>query len=82
MRRILALDLGSSLLKAVVVESSLRSFRLVGLYSVPRQPALEIGAQLKEFLALHHLHADTVLSCLPGDPISQRLLSQIVRAHV
>ena len=75
MRRILALDLGSSSLKAVIVESLLRGFRLVDFYSTPRQPALELGAQLKAFLALHHLHADTVLSCLPGDVVSHRILS-------
>ncbi len=75
MQRLLGLDLRGSTIRAALGESSLWGFRLVGLYAAPRHPHLEAGAQLKAFLAEHHLSADTVISCLPGDVLSHRMLS-------
>ena len=74
-RRILALDLGSHALKAAVIESSLSRCRVTGLFQQPREPERSLTEQLHEFCTTYQLHADTVLSCLPGEVVSHRLLT-------
>jgi len=74
-RRILALDLGLHALKAAVIESSLSRCRVAGIFQQPRVPARSLAEQLQEFCTTHQLQADTVLSGLPGDSVSHRLLT-------
>ncbi len=74
-RRILALDLGSHSLKAVVIESSLSRCRVTGLFQQPRVSDRSLAEQLQEFCSTHQFDADTVLSCLPGDLVSHRMLT-------
>jgi general secretion pathway protein L len=72
--RILALDLQGSHLTAVVVESSFRSYRFVGHHSTRKDPARPLAEQLREFISRNGITADTVLSALPGDAASYRIL--------
>ena len=74
-RRILALDLGSHSLKGAVIESSLSRCRVAGLFRQLRVPTRSLVEQLQEFCATYQLHADTVLSGLPGEGVSHRLLT-------
>lgn len=74
-RRILALDLGSYSLKAVIIESSLSRCRVTGLFQQLRVSDRPLAEQLHNFCATYRLQADTVLSCLPGSDISHRLLT-------
>ena len=73
-RRILALDIGSYSLKAAVIETTLRGCRIVDLVQQRREQERPLIEQLQEFRTAHALHADTVLSCLPGDAVSLRFL--------
>jgi general secretion pathway protein L len=72
--RILALDPHGAQLVAVVVETSFRSYQIVGYYSEPRDPSMQLGAQLRTFVSRHPMAADTVLSALPGDAAVYRFL--------
>src|SRR5262245_27573146 len=74
-RRILALDLGSHMLKAGVVESTVKGGRVLGLFRQPRDPHRTLAEQVGELCKTHDLRGDTVLSCLPGDAVSSRLLT-------
>ncbi|MBI3303655.1 MAG: PilN domain-containing protein [Deltaproteobacteria bacterium] len=74
-RRILALDLGSHTLKAALIESTLRSCRVLGLFRQRRDAGRPLAEQVQEFCAAHSLRGDTVLSCLPGDAVTHRFLS-------
>src|SRR5215510_12676292 len=74
-RRILALDLGTVTFRAVVVESTLRSCRVTGFFQQPRDPDRDLAEQVREFCVSQRLHGDTVLSCVPGDGVTHRLLS-------
>lgn len=73
-RRILALDIGSSSLKAALIESTLRRCRIVGLFQQERNPEHSLTEQLRAFRVNHSLQADTILSCVPGDAVSLRFL--------
>lgn len=72
--RILALDPHGSQLVAVVVETSFRSYQIVGYFSEPRDPTVRLGEQLRNFVSRHPMAADTVLSALPGDAAVYRFL--------
>jgi len=74
-RRILALDLGSHSLKAAVIESSLSRCRVIDLFQQPREPERSLTEQLQEFFTVYQLQADTILSCLPGEAVSHRMLT-------
>jgi len=74
-RRILALDLGTATLRAVIIESTLRSCRVTGFFQQPRDPDRDLAEQVREFCVSYRLHGDTVLSCVPGDMVTHRLLS-------
>jgi general secretion pathway protein L len=72
-QRILALELDSHELKAAVVETTFRDYRVAGFY----REALGNGhgstaEQLRHFLQQHGLEGATVLSSLPGDLVSLR----------
>ena len=72
--RILALDAHGVQLVAVVVETSFRSYQIVGHFSEPRDPSLPLGEQLRAFIQGHPLEADTVVSALPGTAAAFRIL--------
>ncbi|HSD09871.1 MAG TPA: type II secretion system protein GspL [Candidatus Binatia bacterium] len=72
--RILALDPHGAQLAAVIVETSFRSYQIVGYYSEPRDPSVPLGAQLRTFVSRYSMAADTVLSALPGDAAVYRFL--------
>jgi general secretion pathway protein L len=72
--RILALAPHGAHLTAVVVETSFRSYQIVGFYSEPRDSSMPLGEQLRGFVARHPLKADTVLSALPGNAAAFRAL--------
>lgn len=72
-RRILALDIGATTLKATVIESALRSCRAVGFFQQARNPERSLAEDVQDFRA--HLQGDTVLSCLAGSLVTHRLLS-------
>ena len=74
-RRILALDLGSRLLKAAVIESSLSRCRVTGLFQQQRVADRVLVEQVQEFCASNQLYGDTVLSCLPGEAVTHRMLT-------
>lgn len=72
--RILALDVHGADLNAVVVETSFRSYQIVGHFSEPRDDSVSLGEQLRAFVARHPMTADTVLSALPGNAAAFRTL--------
>ena len=73
-QRILALEVDAHELKAAVVETTFRDYRVVGFYREPVTADGGCAEQLRGFLQRHQLHGTTVLSSLPGDEIG--------RAHV
>ncbi len=73
--RTLALEIGASTLRAALVESTLRSQRVLGFYASPRTPGGDLTAELRAFVAKHELRWDEVLSSLPGDVATQRILT-------
>lgn len=74
-RRILALDIGTTTLKATVIESALRGCRMVGFFQQTRNPERSLAEDVQDFRTVHHLRGDTVLSCLAGSLVTHRLLS-------
>lgn len=72
--RILALDVHGTHLTAVVVETSFRSYQIIGHFSEPRDRSVPLGEQLRAFGARHPMTADTVLSALPGNAAAFRTL--------
>jgi general secretion pathway protein L len=73
-RRILSLDIGTTTLKATVIESALRSCRVVGFFQQTRNPDRSLAEDMQDFCTAHHLQGDTVLSCVPGSLVTHRLL--------
>jgi general secretion pathway protein L len=72
-QRILALDIAADELKAALVETTFRDYRVVGFYREPVVAADgSMAEQVRGFLQRHQLEADTVLSALPGDLVSLR----------
>ncbi len=72
-QRVLALELDAHELKAAVVETTFRDYRVVGFY----REAVSAGNgslsdQVRRFLDGHKLQANTVLSSLPGDMVTLR----------
>jgi len=70
--RTLALDVGGATLRAVLVERTLRSQRVLGCYATPR--TADLAADLRTLTATHELHWDEVVSALPGDVVTHRVL--------
>ena len=73
--RTLALDVSASTLRAALVESTLRSQRVLGFYASPRDAHGDLAAELRTFVGTHDLRWDEVLSTLPGDAVTQRILT-------
>jgi Tfp pilus assembly PilM family ATPase len=73
-RRILALDLGSHMLKAVLIERNLKDCQVLSYLRVQRDPTRPLVEQIKELCGPHSQNGATVLSCLPGEVIFHRLL--------
>ncbi len=73
--RTLALEIGSTAIRGVLVESSLRSQRILGAYTVPRSANDDLAHDIKALAATHGLAWDEVVSALPGDAVTHRLLT-------
>jgi general secretion pathway protein L len=72
-QRVLALELDAHELKAAVVETTFRDYRVVGFYreAVTADDG-SLSDQVRRFLHSHDLEANTVLSSLPGDLVTLR----------
>lgn len=73
--RTLALAIGGATLRAVLVESTLRAQRVLGFYAVPRTPGGDLAADLRALAAAHDLHWDAVVSALPAELVTHRILT-------
>jgi general secretion pathway protein L len=72
-QRVLALELDAHELKAALVETTFRDYRVVGFYREPVAAADgSLADQVRSFLQRHQLAANTVLSSLPGDLVTLR----------
>src|SRR5437016_1905985 len=72
-QRILALELDAHELKAALIETTFRDYRVVGFYREPFAAADgAVADQVRGFLQRHQLDATTVLSSLPGDLVTLR----------
>ncbi|MGH7818447.1 MAG: type II secretion system protein GspL, partial [Candidatus Binatia bacterium] len=72
--RILALDLHGAQLVAVMVETSFRSYQIVGHHAEPRDPSRPFAEQVRAFVSSQPMGADMVLSALPGSSAAYRIL--------
>ena len=70
----LALDVGPQVLRAALVERTLRSQRVLGLYAHPRGSGGDLAADLRALAAQHGITWDEVVSALPGDAATHRIL--------
>lgn len=70
----LALDVGSQTLRAALVERTLRSQRVLGLYAHPRSAGGDLAADLRALAAQHGIGWDEVVSAFPGDAVTHRIL--------
>ena len=72
-QRVLALELDPHELKAAVVETTFRDYRVIGFY---REPVAAddgtLSEQVRRFLDTHKLEANTVLTSLPGELVTLR----------
>jgi general secretion pathway protein L len=72
-QQVLALEIDAHELKAALIETTFRDYRVVGVYRDPVRPADgSLAEQLSAFLQRHQLAPTTVLSCIPGDQVSLR----------
>ncbi|MBX3023830.1 pilus assembly protein PilM [bacterium] len=71
-QRILSLEIGDAELKAAVVQTSFRDYKVAGFF----REALNGNAsdQVRQFVASHSEPGDTILSALPGDRVTWRTL--------
>jgi type II secretory pathway component PulL len=73
-QRILALDIEDAEVKAALLETTFRDYRIAGLFHAPL--TVDGGAipdQVRRFLERHQLVGDTVVSTLPGKLVSHRV---------
>jgi general secretion pathway protein L len=70
----LALDVGPQVLRAALVERTLRSQRVLGLYAHPRGSGGDLAADLRALAVQHGIAWDEVVSVLPGDAATHRIL--------
>lgn len=73
--RTLALAVGGDTLRAALVESTLRAQRVLGFYAAPRTPGGDLATDLRALTAAHDLHWDEVVSALPGELVTHRILT-------
>ena len=64
-QRIFSLEIGDAELKAAVLQTSFRDYKVAGFFREPLNG--DADEQLKRFLAAHSEAGDTILSALPGD---------------
>lgn len=80
-QRILGLDIGSSSVKAVVLETSFRSFQLVSfaersVRDVPDESERDARKEvLRQMVATGEARAEVVMCALPGDKVMSRILA-------
>ena len=72
--RTLALEVGRTTLRGVLVESTLRSERVLGLYETPRGRDGDLAADVRALAATHGLAWDEVIAALPGELVAHRIL--------
>jgi general secretion pathway protein L len=73
-QRILALDIEETEVKAAVLETSFRDYRIAGLYrDVLSKDGPPIAEQVRRFLDGHQLTGETVVSTLPGHLVAHRV---------
>ena len=70
----LALDVGPRTLRVALVERSLRSQRVLGLYAHPRGSGGDLAADLRALAVQHGIAWAEVVSVLPGDAVTHRIL--------
>ena len=70
----LALDVGPTTLRAALVERTLRTQRVLGLYAHPRAPGGDLASDLRALAVQHGITWDEVVSALPGDAATHRIL--------
>jgi general secretion pathway protein L len=73
--RTLALAVGGATLRAALVESTLRAQRVLGFYAAPRTPGGDLATDLRALAAAHDLRWDEVVSALPGELVTHRILT-------
>lgn len=69
-QRILSLEIGDAEVKAAVVQTSFRDYKVAGFFREPLNG--RAGEQIKQFVAAHAEPGDTILSALPGDRVTWR----------
>lgn len=70
----LALDVGPTTLRAALVERTLRTQRVLGLYAHPRAPGGDLASDLRALAVQHGISWDEVVSALPGETVTHRIL--------
>ncbi len=74
-RKIVSFDISSSNLKAAVVETGFRDFKVESFHQEPLDGDPEsVAASVGRFLDAHGADADTVLSALPAESVTWRTL--------
>jgi general secretion pathway protein L len=71
-QRILAIEVEPAGIKAAVVETSFRDFRIAGLYRVPVRADQSLPEVLHGFVTEHNLQGSLVLSALCGEKVTWR----------
>lgn len=69
-QRIVSLEIGPAELKAVVLQTSFRDYKVATLHREPLNGAVD--QQVRAFLERHGEAGDTILSALPGDRVTWR----------
>src|SRR5262245_53207208 len=74
-QRILALNINDSELKAAVIETTFRDYRVTALYREPlAASAGPIEDRLRRVVEQHGEGVDTILTALPGDRVTWRTI--------
>jgi len=71
----LVLDVGPTTLRAALIERTLRSQRILGLYAQPRAGSGDLAGDLRDLATANGITWDEVVSVLPGDLATHRILS-------
>ncbi len=74
-QRILALDIGERQIRAALVESSFRDYKVIGLYEDEEDGETPLPDRLRAFLARHDMRPDTILATIPSELATQRTLN-------
>lgn len=71
-QRILSLEIGEAELKAAVLQTSFRDYKVAGFFREPLNGSA--SEQVKQFIAAHTEPGDTIVSALPGDRVTWRTI--------